>query len=301
MKAVTLQDYKQRMLPVLVYIQQRLDEPLSLETLATVAHFSPYHFHRVFRGMVGESVQEHIRRLRLERAALRLKSSSQPVTEIAFDAGYETHEAFSRAFKTAFEVSPSQFRALRQPRRPVAIGRAPSGVHYSEENVVKRFKTVKPDPNNFVVQVQTLPARHLAFVRHTGPYQDCGKAWDKLCAYLGKEGFFTSTTRFIGLCHDDPEVTPPDKVRYDACATVGPEFRAVGEIGVQTIPGGDYAVTMHYGPYQNLSKTYARVFGQWLPRSGREMGDGPSLELYQNDPNSTAPEDLVTEIQVPLK
>ena len=301
MKTITLQDYKQRLLPVLVHIQQRLDEPLSLDDLAALAHFSPYHFHRVFRGMVGESLQEHIRRLRLERAAARLKGSRQPVTEIAFDAGYESHEAFTRAFNTAFGMSPSRFRVLKQPRWPAAAGPAPSGVHYREGKPPTHFKTMKPDPKKETITIQSFPPRRVAFVRHVGPYAGCGQAWEKLCACLGKGGLLGAGSLFIGLCHDDPEVTPPARVRYDACVTLDGPFEPHGEVGVQTIAGGDYAVTTHFGPYERLSQTYARVSGQWLPRSGRELGDGPSVEVYLNDPTSTAPEDLITDVHVPLK
>src|SRR5205085_6955962 len=111
MHSQTERTYHERVLRVLVYIQNHLDDALALDDLAAVAHFSPYHFHRIFRGMVGESVMEHVRRLRLERAAHRLKFTDQPVTRIAFDAGYEAHEAFTRAFGAMFGTAPSQFRA----------------------------------------------------------------------------------------------------------------------------------------------------------------------------------------------
>src|SRR5580704_17212537 len=107
MRTETEQSYKQRILRVLIHIQNHLDEAMSLEDLAGIAHFSPFHFHRIFRGMVGESVKEHIRRLRLERAAHRLKFTDLPVTRIAFEAGYETHEAFTRAFGSMFGLAPS--------------------------------------------------------------------------------------------------------------------------------------------------------------------------------------------------
>jgi AraC family transcriptional regulator len=154
---------------------------------------------------------------------------------------------------------------------------------------------------NQTISVQQLQPLRVAFVRHTGPYNLCGQVWDKLCAYLGKEGMLGGTNVFIGLCHDDPEVTPPAKIRYDACVTVDRDFLPEGEVGIQIIPGGDYAVTTHFGPYERLNDTYARVLGQWLPRSGRELGNGPSFEIYHNDPHSTAPEDLVTDVHVPLK
>jgi len=108
MKSVTARVYEERMLRVLVYIQQRLDDELALPQLARVAHFSPYHFHRIFRGMVGESVKGHIRRLRLERAATHLKQTRRSVTRIAFEAGFEAHESFTRAFRAVFRDLPQQ-------------------------------------------------------------------------------------------------------------------------------------------------------------------------------------------------
>src|SRR5215475_13869572 len=108
MRAVTLQDYKRRILQVLMHVQENLDSRLSLDELAGLACFSPYHFHRIFKGMVGESVKEHVRRLRLERAANQLRKGSASVIEIALDAGYESHEAFSRSFKSLFGASPTQ-------------------------------------------------------------------------------------------------------------------------------------------------------------------------------------------------
>src|SRR6202142_397569 len=114
MRTDTGESYQERINRVLVHIQQRLEEPLPLDELAGVAAFSPYHFHRIFRGMVGESVKEHVRRLRLERAAGRLRASADPITDIAFDANYQTHESFTRAFRAMFGDAPSGFRENRR-------------------------------------------------------------------------------------------------------------------------------------------------------------------------------------------
>jgi AraC family transcriptional regulator len=119
--------------------------------------------------------------------------------------------------------------------------------------------------------------------------------------FLGKEGRLGGDCQFIGLSHDDPEVTPPDKIRYDACITVSDDFHARGDIGVQVIGGRDYAVMTHFGPYEKLNESYARLLGRWLPRSGRELNGGPSLEFYLNSPENTAPEDLITDICAPLE
>ena len=106
MKPDTRSFYVRAVQATIEHIAQHLDDALELEALARVACLSPYHFHRVFRGMVGETPLELARRLRLERAAWRLKDKERAVTEIAFDAGYETHEAFTRAFRVAYSTSP---------------------------------------------------------------------------------------------------------------------------------------------------------------------------------------------------
>jgi len=298
MRTVTLQDYKRRLLRVLAHIQQHLDDELGLKELAGLACFSPYHFHRIFKGMVGESVKEHIRRLRLERAASRLKLSTAPVTDIAFDAGYESHEAFTRSFRAVFGASPTQFRSSTKSRITTTVR---SGLHYRAGKPMSDFKATQPGGKSMKVKIEYKEPIRVAFMRHVGPYDEVGATWDKLLPRLGKEGLLGGDALILGICHDDPEVTPPEKIRYDACVTVDERFVPEGEIGVQVIPGGEYAVTTHFGPYQKLGDTYTRLLGQWLPRSGRELRSTPCFEVYLNDPQSTEPEDLLTDIYAPLQ
>lgn len=297
MKPDTQQTYRQRILKVLVHIQGHLDDALCLDDLAGVAVFSPYHFHRIFRGMVGESVQAHVRRLRLERAAMRLKTTDTSVLHVAFEAGFETHEAFSRAFRAMFDSSPTEFRKQHQPMLPTP---APSGVHFSPAGDVDSFKPFETGGRPMDVKIETTKPMRVAFMRHVGPYHEVGETWQKLCGWAGPRGLFGPNTTLLGVCHDDPEVTPPEHIRYDACITAPDGLAADGDVGIQEIAGGDYAVTTHHGPYENLAATYAQLCGEWLPNSGRELRSAPSLEFYRNSPQDTKPEDLVTDIYVPL-
>ncbi len=296
MRPQTEKDYKERMLKVLVHLQQHLDEAVSLDEIAAVAHFSPFHFHRIFQGMVGESVMSHVRRLRLERAALRLKHSDQPVTRIAFEAGYETHEAFTRAFRGMFGESPTGFREIHQP---LPLPDVPSGVHYAPDGGPSRF-TVMMGVSAMEASIKQIDEMKVVFVRHIGPYNEVGPAWEKLCKWAGRKGLIGWRPTMLGLCHDDPAVTPPDKIRYDACLVVKKDVTPEGDVGVQTIAGGDYAVTTHRGPYERLGETYAALCGQWIPAKGREIAAAPSFEIYMNNPQKTKPEKLVTEVHVPL-
>jgi AraC family transcriptional regulator len=298
MRSQTEQAYKERLLQVLVYIQQHLDEAIALDDLARVAHFSPYHFHRLFRGMVGESAMEHIRRLRLERAAHRLKLSDQPVTQIALDAGYETHEAFTRAFRAMFDESPSQFRQTHQalPSRST-----PSGVHFVPDGKVAEFQFSKTAGQPLDARIERIAPRRVAFIRHVGPYCEVGTAWGGLMSWAGRQGLLNQRPNILGIVHDDPEITPAEKIRYDACLVVGEHVKPEGEIGVQEVGDGDYAVATHCGPYVNLGETYARLCGQWIPASGREMRFAPGFEVYRNSPRDAAPAELLTDVCVPLE
>jgi AraC family transcriptional regulator len=300
MRADTEQTYKERILRVLVYIQEHLDEPLPLDALARIAKFSPHHFHRIFGAMVGESVKEHVRRLRLERAATRLHFTRRPVTAIAFEAGYETHESFTRAFRAMFGTSPAGFRKAR--RTPARAG-APTDVHYRPEKL-EDFQPVQRGGPPMDVRIEKLAPMTVVFLRHVGPYEDeegIHQTWEKLRAWARPRGLLGPCTLQIGISHDNPHVTEPDKLRYDACLANNPPVRPEGEIGTQEIPGGDYAVTTHKGPYQTLADTYLRLYGDWLPRSGREPTDGAGFLVYRKAGPEVAPADWEMEIYVPLR
>jgi len=298
-KADTRQDYRERILRVLDFIQQNLDAQLSLDTLASLACFSPYHFHRIFRGMVGESIRSHVRRIRLERAARRLLDTDDRVIAVALAAGFESHAAFTRAFRSFVGCSPSQFR-----RRPTSMPAALSGIHFRADSSLESFHAIDSGGSSMDVKIEQMEPQRVAYVHHVGPYRECGKAWEKVCLHLGPQGLLAGAT-FIGLSYDDPEVTQPEQLRYDACVTVDDDYQpdgdAASEIKVQTVPGGTYAVTTHQGPYDHLSDTYARLCGQWLPASGRRAREQPCFEVYLNDPEGTEPDELLTDIYLPLE
>ncbi len=159
MKRETQQDYQERMLRVLVYIQRNLDQSPTLEELAAVAHFSPFHFHRIFRGMTGESLHAHLRRLKLEKAASILRQTDDPVLRIALDSGFESHPAFTRAFKDLMGCSPTEWRTAPKSTLPNFSFSGPSDLLSQREG-----------DHGMNVEIVKENEVRVAFVRHTGPY-----------------------------------------------------------------------------------------------------------------------------------
>lgn len=167
--------------------------------------------------------------------------------------------------------------------------------------MITRSTVLKIGGNDVEVRFEKRKPVRVAFVRHVGPYQECGAAWEKLLTFAAQHNLFTPETLRIGIGHDNPEVTPADKLRYDACLTVNDQFQPTDEIGVQELPGGEYAIVTHRGPYEGLPDAYRWLFNKWLPTSGRQRRSAPCFEIYVTDPTTTPPQELVTEICLPLE
>jgi AraC family transcriptional regulator len=128
-----------------------------------------------------------------------------------------------------------------------------------------------------------------------------GPVFERFVSWAGQRGLFGPNTKVIGIGHDDPNSVPAEKLRFDCCITVGDNFQPEGEVGLQEIGGGEFAVITHRGAYEQLPDSYAFLYGFWLPASGRKVRAAPPFEVYHNSPRDTAPENLLTDINVPLE
>jgi AraC family transcriptional regulator len=153
------------------------------------------------------------------------------------------------------------------------------------------------------VSVQDLPARRVAAIEHTGPYQELGPRFQRLAGWAFQKGLFAKGCAMLGVYYDNPRTTEASKLRSAACVDIDDAFNgdAAAGITVKTIPGGRYAAGTHKGPYDRLEESYLWLFTQWLPQNGHEAADGPCYEIYLNNPQTTPPEELLTAIHIPLK
>jgi len=238
-------------------MELHLDEALALDALAQIAALSLHHFHRVFRGVVGESVETHLRRLRLERAARRLRARPVRIAELAGDAGYRSHEAFTRAFLDHFGQSPSDYRS--QPRPNLQRARATQTTPLPE------------------VQLLRFPALPVVALRHVGDWERAIHTFRELARWSKQRGVRGA---MHCLVPDDPDVTPEDKLRLDACIECEPSVPRAPGMSAKLIPAGLYAVTLHRGPWSTLADTYNALIGGWLPSTGFDPLPDPIVETY---------------------
>ncbi len=272
-----------RMNAVLDHIDRHLDAPLDLAVLAEVAHYSPFHFHRLFAAWLGESAAAYVTRRRLEVGALSLASyPALNVTEVAQQVGFGSPEAFARAFKRHFGLTPSAWQrdtpqrwdALREARRPQdrKLDQAPAsdpGQHassFNEELVMMK------------VTVTTVPATRVAYFRRLGAYgPQIGQFWaETVRPWIQAQGL--ESARCYGVGWDDPQLTPPGKCRYDACVELPQGFAVPGAVSVQELPGGRYAMAAFEGTGAELAQAWQWLLTDWFPRSGHQLDMRPFFE-----------------------
>jgi AraC family transcriptional regulator len=286
-KEITQNSYLERINRVISYINNHLDSEMTIDTLAEISHFSPFHFHRIMKAFLGESLRSYIIRQRMELSVQMLRYTSTPIAEIAYGIGYDTPSSYNKAFKNAYGISPNEFRKIKPELKMEKF--------ISEE----RKSNFKPD-----AEIINVEPKKVIYTSLFGNYTDMDYSigWDKVCGFAGKNNLFGRDTEMIGVCFDDPDVTPAGKQRYDACLSIGGKSATPeGEIGVQTLEGGKFAKFRHVGPYDYLSEVYSIIFAEWLPKSGYELRFVPNWEVYVNAPEQTKPEDLITDIYIPIQ
>jgi AraC family transcriptional regulator len=261
--------------PLLIGVQTHPERDVSLESLAREWGYSPSHFHRLFTEAVGETPKEHVARVRLERAAMRVAVSRDSLLDIALAVGFRNHETFSRAFKRQFGMTPITYRraariAQKQRMERMRTFRG-NGCTLSETS----FLTLKP---------MTLLA-----ARRIGPYDDRSNLppfsagdhfWSRIAEYAERQRIAYRRLP-IAISYDDPTMTPPHLQHLDACLPLVRMAAGEGEIKRIDFPGGLYAAIEHRGPYDTIDQAY-RTVADGIRRSGRfGFRAAPPLQIFR--------------------
>jgi len=278
----------EKLLPVLVHIQANLDEDLSLDALAKRVRLSPFHFHRLFRSAVGETLKQYTQRLRLERAANRLIIFDGTILDVALDSGFQSHETFTREFKRRFQVTP---RGYRQWARGKLKQNSASPTQLDE---------LFDDFELSATKVTRMAQVQVAFIRHIGPYELVPDTlWHKLADWARVRRLPLDLI-FLGIAQDAPGITPPKKLRFDAAIVVPEAFAADRTIGHQVLGPAEFAMTTHIGHYRTLPQAYGAVVERVGGLKGYRFGGLPSIEIYRTTRVDAGHEMNHTEIYIPV-
>lgn len=300
----TRQIYLERVNAVLEYIDQNLHSPLHLETLSKVAGFSPYHFHRIFQAMIGESAQSYIKKVRLNAAAYQLLySPERTITEISMDCGFSSPSDFARSFKAYYQISPSKFIQLKSTN---------TILHPEGDGTICPVRLEKYPALTFNepldIRLRELPDLHVAYIRNTGLSKNfqsiqIEKAYHRLFQWSKAHHFITPETLFLGITLDSPEFTALEKCRYDACITVPEGIHLEGEIRTRLVSSqGEYATYRFRRQDPEFPRTFFEIssfmYGSWLPDHGFLPDDRPFLEFYLTE---TVTREVVMDFCIPVK
>ncbi len=271
---------------------ERLDEDLDLAALANAAGYSPFHIHRIFAAIMGESPSAFLRRIRLERAAMDLVASKKAVGEIGIDAGYSTPDVFARAFRQTFGVLPSVFRQRRYDYRI----QSPNQIHYGQP-VVIRLRIYGDVSMNTTIEER--PLYHVIGLRHAGAYWTIGRTFGRVAQWAGQNG--VSYTQAIGMYYDDPSKIEESKLRSEALLVIDQPMAAPDGMVAYTIPASRYLVGEHRGAYEGLGEAWMKLFGEELPKQDVTVINRPCFEFYLNDCTKVAVEELRTDLCIPIE
>ena len=282
-----------RIKKVIYYIEEHLDDVLDVQILAKVAGYSPYHFCRVFKMSVGESLMSYATRLRLERASSEVIRAKKSMISIALDAGYQTPTGFLKAFKKRFGTTPTEYKS-------------------SSKLLLYRYKDIQMKD----VKIVERDEAYVVFIREMGEYNKSSQiAWDRLSASMNGLGEVFAINppeiemnleegngEALGIFHDDPQVTDESNVRYDAALAWGKaevDELAKYNFETKTVAGGKYAKTTYIGSDDVAEKAWYGLYA-WIEKNGYEFRDEPAFEKYIKAWEEKNPSKIETEIYVPI-
>ncbi len=296
---VTTATYIERVNLAIDHVVNHLHEPMRLRDLSRTARLSPFHFHRVFQALVGATPAEFVKRLRLERALLLMAFSRAPsLTSIALACGFSSSSDFSRCFKQRFDVPPSAFdiKAWREVRAE-ELNRVvePDAQRPRLERLPPRH-----NPDKFRVRIRDMPARSVAYIRVSRPYQGDAvvRAAQRLVAWAESQRL--ASGQWLGYQWDNPEITSLEDCRYHV-AVEAERFTPRGEVGRFRFPPMVVAEVEIRGGLDLELRALQWLYGSWLPRSGYVPDDHPCFEAWIGRPFGHGIEYFEIHVQLPIR
>lgn len=278
--------YIKRMQSTALYLRENFNKAFEIKKLEEVSSFSYRNLQRIFKGYYKETIGAYITRLKIESGAKMLLYQNLTISQIAIKVGYSDLQAFSKAFKKHFGISPQEYKSKKEDILTSIVKNTKVSMSFYEERIINL-----PEQKVFY---KTIMADY---------YSDkIEEVWDELHEEAVRLGVNISTSESIGIIWDEPLISEAIRCNYDACFTLPQSCDFKNKFSIKTVPEQTYAVFTHYGSYGLLQNTYDKIFGNWILNTQYEVSESPFLELYKiNSIHSDDPKDYVTEIYIPIK
>ncbi|MEM7549675.1 MAG: GyrI-like domain-containing protein [Bacteroidota bacterium] len=296
--------YIERINKVFRFIDDNLDSELNLEQVAEVAHYSPFHFHRIFRIIANEPLNIYINRRRIEKAASILMHRPEvSISELSLQYGFSSNSSFSRVFKKFYGVSPSDFRK-HIPDRFSKIGKRDSKNGQVDQLFEKYICNINNLKNwidmNAKIEIKEMPGQELAYVSSIG-HTVITEAYQRLMQWATPNNLFDNpSTKMVTVYHDSFKITDPDKIRMSACITLKEPIGVSGEVGLMSLEAGKFIVGNYEIGLSEFEKAWSGLF-IWMNEQGYKKADRNPFEIYHNNFNDHPEKKCIVDFCIPIE
>lgn len=289
MKSITSTYYRKKVDDVLQYIHNHLNENISVKELAEYSGISVFHFHRILSGALNEPLGTYIDKIRLDTAVKLLRYSDEPVNSIAARIGYNDVSSFSKAFSKEFGISPQEYKN----NSSIILN---TQIDYQINSIGQIVADIKP---KYIL----LHDKKVISIRVTGEYggKEVIEAWEQLINFITDHKLMGWNPEFYSIYYDDPDIVGRDKCNSDLCFATNKNIEDYSIFKSNIIKGGKFAIFRYKGPYERLWELYYKIYGDWLFSTDNKLRNEPTFEKYIKYSAKSKPENLLTEIYIPIE
>lgn len=297
------EDYIKRINTILLFIDENLDSELSLEIVANVGAYSPFHFHRIFKAITNETLNSYITRKRIEKtASILLHQKNVSITELSLQYGFNSNSSFTKTFKKFYGISPSEFRKS-SPGKYSKIRQAESRNGQEnglfEEYICNSINLINWIKMNAKIEIKEMPKMDLAFITQIG-HEGLGNAYGRLMQWAIPKGLLKEDSKMLTIYHDSFKITDPNKVRMSACLILEEKIKADGEIGLTAIEKGKCIVGHFEIGIHEFEKAWTGLF-IWMNENGFTKADRNPFEIYHNNFNEHPEKIAIVDFCIPVE
>ena len=297
------EDYIKRINKILVYIDNHLNADLSLETIAKIAFYSPFHLHRLFKSITNETLNGYVTRKRIEKAASVLMHKKEvSISDLVLQLGFSSNSSFTRAFKKYYQQSPSDFRKLHRnsfSKNGQMNSKKGKESKETEEYLCTPDNLKQRIQMNTRIEIKELPAMDWAFITQIGP-DGLDAAFSRLLQWAIPKGLVGENLKMGRIFHDSFKITQPEKVRMSACLLLQKPVEVSGEIGHTTTPKGNYIVGHFMIEPRDFGKSWQSLF-LWMNENGYKKADQNPFEIIYNNYNEHPEKKCIVDLCIPIE